>query len=159
MVFCQFNFAVRFQLKNRALRRYVTGGFEAVYQQEAAWAEVMFGEWDADGVKVDHMCQGPSCGGGPEGHMMAPQFQQPTIERWVAAIAAVNKTQEVLFQNCGIGCAPATGSAQPQPWGDWCPKTANMWRSGGDINPLFSTIVGEVANLAGRGHLSGPGGW
>ena len=29
--------------------RYVTGGFEAVYGHEAEWAEVMFGEWGADG--------------------------------------------------------------------------------------------------------------
>ena len=34
-----------------------------------------------------------------------------------------------------------------------------MWRSGGDINPIFGAIIGEVANLAGRGHLAGPGGW
>ena len=34
-----------------------------------------------------------------------------------------------------------------------------MWRSGGDINAIFGAIIGEVANLAGRGHLAGPGGW
>jgi hypothetical protein len=35
----------------------VTGGFEAVYGHEQEWAEIMFKEWNADGVKVDHMCQ------------------------------------------------------------------------------------------------------
>ena len=34
------------------LGMYVTGGFEAVYEHEAQWAEVMFKEWGADGVKV-----------------------------------------------------------------------------------------------------------
>ena len=165
------------------LGMYVTGGFEAVYKHEAEWAEVMFKEWGADGVKVDHMCQGANCGSGSQGHMIAVEFQKPTIERWVAAIAAVNKTGSVLFQvrllciafgqflladvplqNCGIGCAPSVGLGQNdgkngQPWGDWCPKTANMWRTGGDINAMWGTIIGEVANLAGRGHLAGPGGW
>ena len=28
-----------------------------MYNHEAQWAEVMFNEWKADGVKVDHMCQ------------------------------------------------------------------------------------------------------
>ena len=143
------------------LGMYVTGGFEAVYQHEAQWAEVMFGEWGADGVKVDHMCQGASCGGGAQGHMMAVVNQGPTMQRWAAAIAAVNKTDSVLFQNCGVGCSPATSTPGPnsQPWGDFCQKTANMWRSGGDANAMFPTIFAEVANLAGRGHLAGPGGW
>lgn len=110
------------------------------------------------------MCQGANCGTGAQGHMMAVEFQRATIERWAAAIGAVNKTNEVLFQNCGIGCAPATGLGQMnglngQPWGDWCPKTANMWRTGGDAAAMWGAIVGEVANLAGRGHLAGPGGW
>ena len=38
------------------LGMYVTGGFSAVYLHENAWAEVMFNEWAADSVKVDHMC-------------------------------------------------------------------------------------------------------
>ena len=66
----------------------------------------MFGEWGADAVKVDHMCQGASCGDGVQGHMMAVEFQAPTMQRWAAAIAAVNKTRDVLFQNCGVGCPP-----------------------------------------------------
>ena len=138
----------------------VTGGFERVYQHEAAWAEVMFNEWGADGVKVDHMCQGANCGSGVQGHMMAVEFQRPTMERWAAAIAAIGKTNTTLFQNCGVGCAPSSGDGVgAQPWGEWCRATANMWRSGGDINPIFGVIIGEVANLAGRGHLAGPGGW
>jgi alpha-galactosidase len=146
------------------LGMYVTGGFEAVYQKEAQWAEVMFGEWGADGVKVDHMCRGANCGTGSQGHMIATEFQRATIERWVAAIAAVGKTNSTLFQNCGIGCSPATGTGQNgglngQPWEDWCPQTANMWRSGGDANAMWGSIVGEIANLAGRGQLAGPGGW
>ena len=36
----------------------------------------MFNEWGADGVKVDHMCQGANCGTGAQGHMMAVEFQQ-----------------------------------------------------------------------------------
>ena len=50
------------------LGMYVTGGFEAVYEHEAEWAEVMFNEWNADGLKVDHMCQGASCGSGTQVH-------------------------------------------------------------------------------------------
>lgn len=34
-----------------------------------------------------------------------------------------------------------------------------MWRTGGDINPMWGPIIGEVENLAGRGQLAGPGGW
>ena len=79
----------------------MTGGFERVYQHEAAWAEVMFNEWGADGVKVDHMCQGANCGSGVQGHMMAVEFQRPTMERWAAAIAAIGKTNTTLFQNWG----------------------------------------------------------
>ena len=180
-------------------------------------------------MKVDHMCQGASCGDGVQGHMMAVEFQAPTMQRWAAAIAAVNKTRDVLFQNCGVGCPPlapprvlsqvtivrtpesmlgkagvrvcselcrpsrlrpfcfgvfsrfrascfsetnpnpvfCVGPGSPasgdgvgaQPWGDFCPETSNMWRSGGDTHAMFDVIVGEVANLAGRGHLAGPGGW
>eukprot|EP01043_Picozoa_sp_COSAG02_P014604 COSAG02_NODE_605_length_19635_cov_7.106982_6_plen_181_part_00 len=80
------------------LGMYVTGGFEAVYQHEAEWANMMFSEWGADGIKVDHMCQGASCGTGTQGHMIAVEFQRATLERWVSAIAALNKTDSVLFQ-------------------------------------------------------------
>ena len=38
------------------LGMYVTGGFSAVYRHEDAWAQVMFNEWAADSVKIDHMC-------------------------------------------------------------------------------------------------------
>lgn len=90
----------------------VTGGFERVYQHEAAWAEVMFNEWGADGVKVDHMCQGANCGSGVQGHMMAVEFQRPTMERWSAAIAAIGKTNTTLFQNCGeTSCSPQAPAA------------------------------------------------
>lgn len=34
------------------LGMYLTAGFEAVYEHEAEWAEVMFTEWGADGLKV-----------------------------------------------------------------------------------------------------------
>ena len=81
-------------------------------------------------VKVDHMCQGACCGSGQQGHMMAVEFQRPTIERWAAAIAAVNKTGAVLFQNCGVGCSPSSGDGVgAQPWGAWCTQTARTLKS------------------------------
>jgi hypothetical protein len=87
-------------------------------------------------------------------------LSQPTIERWASAIAKLNKTDSVLFQNCGVGCSPASGDGVgAQPWGDWCPQTANLWRTGGDAAAMFGPIVGDIANLAGRGHMAGPGGW
>lgn len=142
------------------LGMYVTGGFEAVFGHEDAWAKVMFGEWGTDGVKVDHMCQGDNCGNGTQGHMMAVPYQRPCIERWAAAIAAINLTNRVLFQNCGVGCAPSSGDGiGAQPWGDWCPQTANMWRTGGDAAAMWGPLVGLFENLGGRGHLAGPGGW
>ena len=147
------------------LDMYVTGGMKTVYKHEAAWAAVMFGEWGASGVKVDHMCTVPECiiPGQAPGHQMAPAYQQATILRWVAGIAAVNATGRVLFQNCGVGCMPAAGndtSGSPAPWADWCPATANLWRSSGDIAPVWGAIVGtNLASLAGRGGLAGPGGW
>ena len=110
-------------------------------------------------LQVDHMCQGENCGTGAQGHMMAVEYQRPTIERWIAAIAAVNATNTALFQNCGIGCAPASGDGVgAQPWGDWCPETANMWRVGGDAAAMWGPLVGDIAILAGRGHMAGPGG-
>ena len=140
------------------LGMYLTGGFEAVYGHELAWAEVLFLDWGADGLKVDHMCQGASCGTGQQGHRMAVEFQRPTLERWAAAITAVNAS--VLLQNCGIGCSPSFGDGVgAAPWGDWCPMTANMWRTGGDIDAMFSAVVQRVDTLAGRGHMAGPGGW
>ena len=67
------------------------------------------------------VCQGANCGTGVQGHMMAVEYQQATIERWVAAIAAVGKTNSTLFQNCGVGCSPSSGNLGPgtgaQPWG------------------------------------------
>jgi hypothetical protein len=81
---------------------------------EVAWSNVLFNEWNVDGLKVDHMCQGANCGDGTQGHEMAVEFQQPTIERWVAAIAAQNATTRVLFQNCGIGCSPSSGDGVGQ---------------------------------------------
>ena len=104
----------------------------------------MFGEWGADGVKVDHMCQGASCGGGEQGHQMAVDTQGPTMQRWAAAIAAMNKTDSVLFQNCGVGCSPANGDPGPngQPWAEFCTTTANMWRSG----PVSSTAPPPLYN-------------
>ena len=59
-----------------ALVGLIIGSYRQVYEHEAAWAEVMFNEWGADGVKVDHMCQGANCGTGAQGHMMAVEFQQ-----------------------------------------------------------------------------------
>lgn len=50
------------------------GGTVLRYQHEDAWAEVMFNEWGADGLKVDHMCQGVNCGTGQQGHMMAVEY-------------------------------------------------------------------------------------
>ena len=32
-------------------------------------------------------------------------------------------------------------------------------RATGDINAMWGTIVSSIANLAGRGHMAGPGGW
>lgn len=31
------------------------------------------------------------------------------MERWAAAIEKINKTNDVLFNNCGIGCSPSEG--------------------------------------------------
>ena len=69
--------------QTQRLRTYFSGAgrthnwsYRQVYEHEAAWAEVMFNEWGADGVKVDHMCQGANCGTGAQGHMMAVEFQQ-----------------------------------------------------------------------------------
>lgn len=142
------------------LGMYLTGGFEAVYEQEAAWASMLFAEWNCDGLKVDHMCQGANCGTGQQGHEMAIDTQELTIKRWAAAIAAVNATDRVLFQNCGIGCSPSSGDGiGAQPWGEWCSETANMWRTAGDIAAEWPAIVSRLATVASRGHLAGPGGW
>jgi alpha-galactosidase len=142
---------------------YVTGGFEAVYGQEAAWARAVFTEWNFDGIKIDHMCGVPACNvpGARTSNIAAP-FQGPTMARWAAAIAAENATRRALVQNCGVGCSPAMGpnSSTPTPWGDFCAATANMWRTSGDIaamwGPLLST---NAASLIGRGSYAGPGGW
>ena len=32
---------------------YVTGGFAAVYGQEAVWSRAVFTEWNFDGIKID----------------------------------------------------------------------------------------------------------
>ena len=82
------------------------------------------------------------------------------MERWATAIRKIGKTNTTLFQNCGVGCSPSSGDGVgAQPWGSFCPATANMWRTGGDASAEFGAIMAYVANLAGRGHLAGPGGW
>ena len=153
-----------FHSRGLRLGMYVTGGFKSVYRNEAKWAAVLLGEWGADGIKVGHMCDVPECiiPGQQPGHQMAVPTQQATIERWAAAIAAVGRTNATLFQNCGVGCMPSAGPLgdSPAPWGEWCASTANMWRSSGDIAPLFGPILEvNLASLAGRGSLSRPGGW
>ena len=114
---------------------YATAGFKAVYGHEDLWARVMFEEWGADEANIDHMCNVPACQNAPGAlnqtgintfhHQIVPYYQQATVERWAAAIAKVNKTREVLFHNCDIGCSPSEGvaSAQPRPWGEWCRTT------------------------------------
>ena len=47
-----------------------------------------------------------------EHHRACPSRQGPTMERWAAAIAAVNKTSSVLFQNCGQTCTDNPTLAQ-----------------------------------------------
>lgn len=146
---------------------YVTGGFSAVYLHEEAWPQVMFAEWGADSVKVDHMCSVNTSYGcreaaGSINHpsdQIVPAFQQQTIERWTAAIAKINKTQNVLFNNCGIGCSPSEGlyGRDPRPWGEWCRQTANTWRTSGDIN--VGSWHANLESLIGRGSYSQPGGW
>ena len=110
--------------KGLKMGMYVTGGMSGVYKHEDVWSEVMFNEWAADSVKVDHMC-GDSCETAPgainhPSDQVVPAFQQATIERWTAAIAKINKTNSVLFNNCGIGCSPSEGvdSRDPRPWSD-----------------------------------------
>ena len=156
--------AASFHAQNLSLGMYVTGGFKSVFRNEAKWAAVVLGEWGADGLKVDHMCDVPECiiPGQQPGHQMAVPTQQAAIERWAAAIAAVGRANSTLFQNCGVGCMPSAGplSDSPAPWGAWCPQTANMWRSSGDIAPIFGVILDvNLASLAGRGSMSGPGAW
>ena len=134
-----------------------------VYKHEDVWSEVMFNEWAADSVKVDHMCA-DVCEKAPgeinhPSDQIVPAFQQSTIERWTAAIAAINKTDQVLFNNCGIGCSPSEGvdSRDPRPWAEWCRDNANTWRSSGDIN--VQSWHNNLESLIGRGALSKPGGW
>lgn len=105
------------------------------------------GELNQSGINVFH-------------HQIVPYYQQQTVERWANAIAKINKTRDVLFHNCDIGCAPAEGvaSAQPRPWGEWCRETANLWRTSGDINVL-EWRQQNLASLVGRGSYAGPGGW
>jgi hypothetical protein len=74
------------------------------------------------------MCNVPACENAPGDlnqsgintyhHQIVPYYQQQTVERWAAAIAKVNKTRDVLFHNCDIGCSPSEGvaSTQPRPW-------------------------------------------
>ena len=114
--------AASFHAQGLKLGMYVTGGFKSVYRNEAKWAAVILGEWGTDGIKVDHMCDVPECiiPGQQPGHQMAVPTQQATIERWAAAIAAIGRTNDTLFQNCGIGCMPSAGplSDTPAPWGE-----------------------------------------
>ena len=147
---------------------YATAGFKAVYGHELLWAQY-FADVGADELNIDHMCNVPACEDAPGRfnqsginkyfHQIVPHYQQSTLQRWAAAIAQVNRTRDVLFHNCDIGCAPAEGlsSSTPRPWGEWCRKTANMWRTSGDINVRSWKV--NLASLVGRGGYSSPGGW
>ena len=142
---------------------YVTGGFPAVYGHEEAWSAVAFVDWGFDGIKIDHMCSFEECwANGTKTSNIAAEFQGSTMARWAAGIAKVNATNRVLVLNCVVGCAPAYGpnSSTPAPWGDWCPQTANMWRSSGDINAMWGPLLStNLASVIGRGSMAGPGGW
>ena len=93
----------------------------------------------ADGVKIDHMCQGVNCGSGVQGHMMAVPFQRPTIERWVKAIAAVNKTRSVRSSSSSLGNSSAQDQSgwipQPSPGLGLGTSATTGWRDLQDLGP------------------------
>ena len=96
--------------KQMTLGMCVTGGFVDVYEKEGKWAQFLFAECGVDGIKISHMCanqsgydaRGDYCAcSGPHDSLMPPT-QRAMMERWTAAIAAGNKTQDVQVQNCVV---------------------------------------------------------
>ncbi|XP_065193523.1 uncharacterized protein LOC135824744 [Sycon ciliatum] len=104
------------------------------YEEQDAKLFVSFG---ADMVKID------ACGSTTEQH-------EPTMAKWARLFNESGRP--VLVSNCHNGC-------QTNAWFDWCPQSANMWRSSSDINDSWKSIMSNLHTLVERGAYGGPGRW
>ena len=69
--------------------------------------------------------------------------------------AAPADPRTILLHPTTIGGGWGCADAQPSPVR--CPSVVPS--QGGDIAAMWGPIIGDVAVLAGRGQLAGPGGW
>jgi alpha-galactosidase len=112
-------------------------GYEA---QDAA----QFAAWGADMLKVD------ACA-------VHTADKQALMATWAALLNATGRP--VLLSNCRNACMSAPGTPPALGWQPWCAALTNMWRTSGDINATWASMLANLDSLRGRGAVAGPGAW
>lgn len=77
---------------------YLTGGFNDVYGYEEQWAEVMFNEWGADSVKVDHMCS--VADGAAPGKVSIPTYLPTYLPTYILSLTVRINGQSFQHSAC-----------------------------------------------------------
>lgn len=117
--------------------RPMSEGYEA---QDVA----LFVSYGSDMLKVD------ACA-------VAEADKQTVMQKWATLLNASGRP--VLLSNCRNGCLSAPGTPPPMQWQPWCAELTNMWRSSGDINATWKSMLYNLDSLKGRGSYAGPNAW
>lgn len=112
-------------------------GYEA---QDAA----QFVFWGSDMLKID------ACA-------VQATDKQALMARWAALLNATGRP--VLLSNCRNACMTAPGTPPALGWQPWCAAVTNMWRTSGDIEATWASMLANLDSLRGRGAVAGPGAW
>ncbi|KAH9247342.1 hypothetical protein BASA81_015059 [Batrachochytrium salamandrivorans] len=115
-----------------------------------------FARWGADLLKVD------SCI--PDS--FASSYNENIIRFWRGALGS-----DVVLYNCRFGCMAQTAcgnvyacptqtsAAQNAKVSSYCTSQTDISRTGPDIKPAWSNILGAISTTFGRGKVSRPGFW
>lgn len=85
-------------IKGFKMGMYLTGGFNDVYGYEEQWAEVMFNEWGADSVKVDHMCS--VADGAAPGKVSIPTYLPTYLPTYILSLTVRINGQSFQHSAC-----------------------------------------------------------
>ncbi|WP_405577595.1 glycoside hydrolase family 27 protein [Streptomyces sp. NBC_01190] len=122
------------------------GGYPGSLGHESTDAQ-SFASWGVDYLKYDNCYAGPgcalnSCSNGSE----TPAQTRYTVMR--DALASTGRP--ILFSLCNWG--------QDNPW-SWGAGVGNSWRTTGDINASFSSMLSIFHSNVGLASYAGPGHW
>ncbi|MFC1436619.1 RICIN domain-containing protein, partial [Streptacidiphilus sp. N1-3] len=125
------------------------GGYPGSLGHETADAQ-SFASWGVDYLKYDNCYAGPGCAlnSCPNGNETPAQTRYTTMRDALAATG-----RPILFSLCSWG--------QDSVW-TWGAAIGNSWRTTGDINPSYSSMLSifhsnvQLAAYAGPGHWNDP---